>query len=627
MLRIIIRTLIANLALMLVLSPQLVTADDWQQNEYGYFADNEPLSTVLTTFASSVGIPIVISPEITSNFSGRIAGVPAIEFLQNISTRYGLIWYFDGLTLFIYNSDEISTILVRLNHIHASSLEKELRNLEVWDEKFPWKITGAGKVILISGPPRYIDIITEVLPSIDVKPVIPDGLNNEYSARTFKLKYAKAGDQRIEHRGGERTVDGIATILQDLVSDFDDIDFGSRQALIESTTTSIATNNVREESNTGGGGFFGRPVQPARPAPPPPTSASKRRQKFKPYIQADERNNAIIVFDRTVRIPLYEKIIEQLDTPAAQIEIEVSIIDVSADKLTDIGVDWQSSESDGNGNTTNLSFGDISSPTNGLSASFIDGNGQNFTTVLQNGGNFFLSRIRALASEGEATVLSQPSVLTHNNLEAILDHSTSFFVRLEGVETTSLQQITVGSFLQVTPQLVDEPILGQQSVQLDVRIEDGRILEDQVDDIPQIINTTINTTATIGAEASLLVGGYYYDQQTNFVNRVPYLSNIPVLGHLFRSKTRENGKTARLFLITPKVSEQTQIVNKPQQIQSILDRADSIASSNTGQLNRIIDDNYTLQENSDNRKHSSTQPVNINGQQGLLKNSRFNIYE
>lgn len=581
------------IALLLLLSfgCAKVQAADWMEKEYGHFSAGEPLRSVILSFGSSIGLPVVLSSHVNDTFTGSIENTTSLSFIETLSARYSLSWYFDGYNLYVSKADEVATILIKLEHITPGDVQNELRNLGVWDVRFPWRRTGTGNLLYISGPPRYIDIIREVVSSIDLKQAAPDGLNNEYSAKTFRLQYAKAADQTIEHRGGTRTIQGVATILQSLVAEIRNID--SPQVLVGSDTNAIEFGNNEHTQETQGlanesiADLIRSGNSPVRGSKTPRGNRdrlSKNRNRFTPYIRADERNNSLIVFDRTVRLPIYERLIAELDVPSEQIEIEVSIIDVTADRLKEIGVDWQVNQELG-GSNINLGFGDLTTPTTGLAASIIDGSGDNFTTVLANGGNFFLSRIRALASEGEATVLSQPSVLTQNNLEAVLDHSTSFFVRLSGEDVADLEQITVGSFLQVTPQILQTSF--ERSVQLEVRIEDGRLLDETVDDIPQIINTAINTTATIEADASLLIGGYYYDRQTAFEQKVPVLGDIPVLGKFFKQRSQEGIKTARLFLITPNIRPSIDKNNIPERYATLIESLKSDSKKNFYGKSRI----------------------------------------
>jgi type III secretion protein C len=277
------------------------------------------------------------------------------------------------------------------------------------------------------------------------------------------------------------------------------------------------------------------------------------------FIQADTRRNAIIVYDRLKKMELYAYLIAEMDQPTDQIQIEVSIFDIEERKLKDIGINWQYSNDSAQ---QTFGFGDVvgnladedTSINLGESneLSYFLGNGSTVSTVLEEGGEYFITRVRALADKGYAKVLSQPSILTQDNLEAVLDNSRTFFIRLEGQEAVSLQRVTVGSLLKVTPQIVDD-FIGTRQVQLNLNIEDGVITNETVDDLPIINETKISTNAQIDEGSSLLIGGYFFNVRNESEVKTPFLGSIPLLGHLFKRTVTENSKTARLFMLTPKI--------------------------------------------------------------------------
>lgn len=71
-------------------------------------------------------------------------------------------------------------------------------------------------------------------------------------------------------------------------------------------------------------------------------------------------------------------------------------------------------------------------------------------------------------------------------------------------------------------------------------------------------NSSINTQAIISEQESLLIGGFYKEQDEAKLTKVPLLGDIPVLGHLFRAESKSKIKQVRLFLITPRIIGSTQ---------------------------------------------------------------------
>ena len=287
-----------------------------------------------------------------------------------------------------------------------------------------------------------------------------------------------------------------------------------------------------------------------------------------PRVEADARTNAIIIHDLPERLARYDDLIAALDVKTSLVQIEATIVDVSTDSLDKLGVDWSQS-------TTNLMFGRGTGAVNdarfqlgaanasnriinGVLGGGVAGGSslgavpvQGLTTVVGNAGRYFLAQVNALAQQGKAFVHSRPSVMTMNNLEAVLENTQTFYVRLTGERDVDLFDITAGTMLRVTPALVEEN--GERRVKLAVRIEDGSITGQLVDNIPIVQRSTVGANAMVGEGQSLLVGGYAYDVNRELQNRVPLLGDIPALGALFQFRSRSVSRVERLFMITPRV--------------------------------------------------------------------------
>jgi type III secretion protein C len=178
--------------------------------------------------------------------------------------------------------------------------------------------------------------------------------------------------------------------------------------------------------------------------------------------------------------------------------------------------------------------------------------GMNFTTIIGSmADEFFLARVNVLEAQGKAKIISRPSIITFDNIESHFKHTNTFYVRVAGDGDASLFQISTGITLKVTPHIIDNS--GAPEIQLVVNIEDGAITEEQVDGLPVVKNSRINTQAVVKENESLLIGGLIHEDEGTVEHKVPVLGDIPILGHLFRYKKDETSKSERLFLIAPKV--------------------------------------------------------------------------
>jgi Type II secretory pathway, component PulD len=111
--------------------------------------------------------------------------------------------------------------------------------------------------------------------------------------------------------------------------------------------------------------------------------------------------------------------------------------------------------------------------------------------------------------------------------------------------------VSAGVSLRVLPSIVSAG--NGEQIRMDVHIEDGRLTDQQVGQLPVVSNSTIDTQALIKEGDSLLIAGYSVDQDDHTETAVPLLSKIPVIGNLFRYRKHQGQRFQRLFLLTPRV--------------------------------------------------------------------------
>ncbi len=503
----------------------------WYELPYDHFSKNETLSELLMDFSSTIGIPVVISEEIKGDNEERVNGhfkeTTAETFLMRLSSLYQVVWYYDGHMIYINHANEMQSELLQFSNTKIFAVKNTLKRLGVWDPRFNWREMKDKNLLYISGPPRYVSLVKEVSELIDRNQ--REKRDTTYNVRVFKLKYAWADDRVISHRGSQVVIPGVARTLQKILGRGG---YSEKQRPEES--------KVGQSANTESSGSDNA------------TMASLHVPSAAAYIEANSHQNSVIVYDLESRLELYDQLIRSLDVPVEQIEIEVSIIDIRTTRLFELGVDWQ-----GNAKQGTFGFGDLTRVTS-LSDSGLThtaGADTSLTSVIAGDVDYFVGRIRLLEEDGDGQILSQPSVMTLNNVEAIIDNSTTFYVKLEGEDEVDLVEISAGSLLRVTPRIIDEDTLTRK-IGLDVSIEDGQVqagADNLVDELPLVTKSTITTQAVIGENGSLLVGGYYYDDRANNAEKVPFLGDIPVVKAFFSRTDKSRTKVARMFLITPRI--------------------------------------------------------------------------
>ena len=484
---------------------------------YAYYGNDELVSEVLTHFASNYAMPVVISESVKGTVNGKIGPLNPVAFLDKLAKIHNLLWYFDGNTLYVYDSNEIQKEIISLNYMDTDDFRNILIEMGIWDNRFYWRSRPVEGLIYLSGPPRYMELVMQTAKLMDTK--AGEKLRSKITVRVFPLKYAWADDRSFSFRDQQVVIPGIATTLRQIVQGGGNINLSSlpQQSIMGlQGVKPIGTNGVAKNSD---------------PANKPNVSVENV------FINADRRLNAVIIRDLESKMPMYASLINTLDKPLSQVEVNVSIIDIDTNNMERLGVQWKLTSGSGNFIEFNPFSGDTDS----------------FSTIVDTSNGHLYTRINMLSSNGKAKVLARPSVLTLDNMEAVLDNSQTFYVEVAGREDAQLFPVTYGSVLKVTPRIVEEPT--GRKIHLSVNILDGARASSSQDvkNLPTIKNSSISTQAVIDENESLLVGGYYYERNQSDIGKVPILGDLPLIGAMFRDRREEHIKTVRLFLITPRI--------------------------------------------------------------------------
>lgn len=449
------------------------------------------LVSLLQNLAENTGTPVVIDPAITETFSGTIAPASPDNILNKLAIQYSLVTWFDGYTLFVYPSSRVAHSVIPLKTLPAVNFIRYLRKRDVPEKSSCEARTIPGvNAVDISGVPACTARITQLASMLDGE--MTRRRDDTVSLVVFPLKYATAVDDHYQYRDQNVVVPGIVSVLRDM----------SRGSAPAAAAGSAATEGL-------------------------------------PMFSADSRQNAVIVRDRAVNMAGYRKLISELDKRPQMIEISVTIIDVDAGDISQLGIDWSAALSLGGGSVT------VNGPDSNT--------GGGFSTVISNTPGFMV-RLTALEKNSHAYILSQPSVVTLNNIQAVLDKNITFYTKLQGDKVAKLESITTGSLLRVTPRLLEEQ--GKQNIMLSLNIQDGQQSPplSQDEPLPEVQNSEIASQATLRPGQSLLLGGFKQDKQTQTQNKIPLLGDIPIIGHLFSSDHDEAHSVIRLFLIKATVA-------------------------------------------------------------------------
>ncbi|EKY6398847.1 type II secretion system secretin GspD [Escherichia coli] len=278
-------------------------------------------------------------------------------------------------------------------------------------------------------------------------------------------------------------------------------------------------------------------------------------------IKSHEQTNSLILTGAPDAIRDLENVIAQLDIRRPQVLVEAIIAEVQDADGLNLGIQWANNQvgmmqftntglpittvAQANQNGTfNNDLSTAIGAFNGIAAGFYQGN---WTMLLT-----------ALSTSSKNDILATPSIVTLDNMEATFNVGQEVPV-LSGSQTTSgdnifntVERKTVGIKLKVKPQINEG-----DSVLLEIEQEVSGVAEtatSSTSDLGATFNTrTVTNAMLVGSGETVVVGGLLDKSINGSESRVPLLGNIPVLGHLFRSKSEQIAKRNLMLFIRPTI--------------------------------------------------------------------------
>jgi len=279
-------------------------------------------------------------------------------------------------------------------------------------------------------------------------------------------------------------------------------------------------------------------------------------------IQADPATNALII---TAPEPQYRQlraVIDMLDQRRAQVMVESLIAEVNADKALQMGIQWQApfgtntlggTNFGTTGNIAGLSQGSTAAASAGVSA------GLNIGTLRTvNGTNVLGGLANFLETNGDANILSTPTLLTLDNEEAkiVVGQNVPFITGQYTSNNTSTGSVNpfqtverkdVGLTLRVKPQISETG-----TVKLTIFQEVSSVDYTKASTIGLITNKrSIESNVLVEDGSVIVLGGLLSDTFSGTKSQVPGLGDIPGFGWLFRNESRTRSKANLMVFLRP----------------------------------------------------------------------------
>ncbi len=280
-------------------------------------------------------------------------------------------------------------------------------------------------------------------------------------------------------------------------------------------------------------------------------------------IQADTTTNSLIISAPEPQYRQLRAVIDMLDQRRAQVLVESLIVEVNAEKALQLGIQWQAPlGSSGVGGTNFGTTGNIVRLSQGGTAAALAGvgTGLNIGTVKNvNGTNVLSSFANFLETNGEANILSTPTLLTLDNEEAkiVVGQNVPFITGSfsnTGVATAAvnpfqtIERKDVGLTLRVKPQISESG-----TVNLKIYQEVSSVTSIDERSGPTTNKRSIESNVIVDDGAIVVLGGLLSDSSENNNSQVPGFGDIPGLGWLFKSESRTRKKNNLMVFLRPVV--------------------------------------------------------------------------
>ncbi len=280
---------------------------------------------------------------------------------------------------------------------------------------------------------------------------------------------------------------------------------------------------------------------------------------------SEQRTNQLFVTDIPSKLEEIQALIAKIDIPVRQVLIEARIVEANDTFGKSLGVKLGGAAQNLSGGLHRVAVGGITgpgrgSPTGGVldSSPFVNlpalGQGgfdpATFAVSLFNSGatRYLNLEISALEADGKGKIVSSPRIVTADQVKALISQGTKIpFQKSTSSGATSVEFIEASLKLEVTPQITPEG-----NVILDVQVNKDSL--GTLTALGREINIKqVKTQVLVENGGTVVIGGIFEQNDSTAETKVPFLGDVPVLGNLFKTRTRDSSRTELLVFLTPRV--------------------------------------------------------------------------
>lgn len=259
-------------------------------------------------------------------------------------------------------------------------------------------------------------------------------------------------------------------------------------------------------------------------------------------IEVEPRTNTILVTDIASTLERIEKLVAELDTRTAQVEINARLVDMDASVSRELGIDWTALQ---------LTTPSISAEGEVIISAPVYAPVGQFTVGKIKGPNGTLdATLTALEKENKASIISNPRITTLDNMEAkILVGKKIPLIVSDEAGNPITELTTIGIQMTVTPHVNAD---GQITLELHPEVSD-LAAQATVQGGIIILTSEARTRVMVKDGETVVIGGLIRKNETEYVTGVPLLRSLPLVGRFFRSMSTTLEERELLVFVTPRI--------------------------------------------------------------------------
>jgi type IV pilus assembly protein PilQ len=296
-------------------------------------------------------------------------------------------------------------------------------------------------------------------------------------------------------------------------------------------------------------------------------------------VSADVRTNTLLVSDTRKKIDEVRKMLVVLDRPVDQVLIEARIViaddtfarelgarlgisnpNVNDDSISNISGNIEANNATINSFVNSINGGGTTPPT--ITQGFltnlgVTGAAGSIAYSILRGSSLLDVELSALQTEGRGEVVSNPRVITTNQREAVITQGDEIGYTTpqaagagQALATPAFKEALLE--LKVTPTITTD---GRVFMAIAIKKDD---IKGFTNGVPSLTKRSVTTGVMVDSGDTVVIGGVYEFRTRDDVTKVPWLADLPILGHLFKKTGKNHGRAELLVFVTPRVLQVAQ---------------------------------------------------------------------